>query len=113
MANRLSPIFTSQNGDGPEAEKIGLEIDKMPGSHFVGEPSAESQTGMEMDYEESEKNVDPGLGHVNGSLPYDDLDDQVPYISGSFSGWRYKKMLPVHELCKRMDRDFTDNFELC
>ena len=57
--------------------------------------------------------VDPGKGHVNGSLPYDDLDDGVPYISGSFSGWRYKKMIPVHELCKRMDRDYTSCFELC
>lgn len=31
----------------------------------------------------------PGLGHADGTVDYDELEDRVPYLSGSFTGWRY------------------------
>jgi hypothetical protein len=33
---------------------------------------------------------------VNGNLPYEKLEEKVPYLTGSFTGWRYKKMIPLH-----------------
>jgi len=33
---------------------------------------------------------------VKGNLPYEELEDKIPYLAGSFSGWRYKKMIPLH-----------------
>jgi hypothetical protein len=30
-----------------------------------------------------------GLGHAEGAVPYDELEDRVPYLAGSFTGWRY------------------------
>ena len=39
--------------------------------------------------EEKELDLGPGLGHVDGSASYDELEDKVPYICGSFTGWRY------------------------
>jgi hypothetical protein len=55
----------------------------------------------------------PGLGHVNGALPYDELDDGVPYIAGSFTGWRYKKMQRVYDICGSFDSDYLEPFERC
>jgi hypothetical protein len=37
------------------------------------------------------------LGFVDGSVPYSQLMDRSPYIAGSFTGWRYKRMMPIHE----------------
>ena len=50
--------------------------------------------------------LDPGLGFANGTLSYDELDDRVPYISGTFTGWRYQKMRPVFEICSEYDKDY-------
>ena len=36
------------------------------------------------------KEGEPGLGFVDGNLSYDELQDKVPYLAGSFTGWRYK-----------------------
>lgn len=60
-----------------------------------------------------EEDQDPGLGHVNGNLTYDELDNKIPYIAGSFTGWRYKKMQPLHEFNRGMDKDCKDPFEMC
>jgi len=56
---------------------------------------------------------DPGLGHTNGTLAYDDMEDQVPYLSGSFTGWRYLKMRSVFDLCTNDDKDYSEPFERC
>jgi len=40
-----------------------------------------------------------------GNLDYNELSDRQPYITGSFTGWRYKKMIPLHEFTKQMDKD--------
>jgi hypothetical protein len=46
----------------------------------------------------------PGLGFENGNLPYESLKDKVPYIAGSFTGWRYKSMRPLHEWTREVDK---------
>jgi hypothetical protein len=30
------------------------------------------------------------LGYVNGSLPYEMLENEIPYLASTFTGWRYK-----------------------
>ena len=46
-----------------------------------------------------------GLGFTDGAKPYSDLEDQSPYICGSFTGWRYKKMMPLHEFSMILAKD--------
>jgi hypothetical protein len=48
---------------------------------------------------------------VNGTLPYDMLEDKTPLIAGSFTGWRYKKMVPLHEFTKSIDKEYQDPIE--
>jgi len=40
------------------------------------------------------------------------MENKVPYISGSFIGWRYKKMIPLHEFTKSIDKDSKDPMEI-
>lgn len=37
----------------------------------------------------------------------------MPYLAGSFTGWRYKKMLPLHELTKAIDKDYVSPLDIC
>jgi len=54
---------------------------------------------------------DREIGFAAGHLPYEDLQDKVPYIAGDFTGWRYKRMLPLHEVCHRYDPNPRNFFE--
>jgi len=48
-------------------------------------------------------NSNPGIGFVRGDLPYDQLEEKLPYLAASFTGWRYKQMIPLHEFTKSLD----------
>ena len=50
---------------------------------------------------------DPGLGYEKAAT-YDELEDRVPYLVGSFTGWRYKKMIKLSEFTKMNDKQFVD-----
>jgi hypothetical protein len=52
--------------------------------------------------------LDPGLGFAKGNVPYEELENRIPYITGSFTGWRYRKMLPLHEYIQLIDKEFMD-----
>lgn len=84
----LNPVFNKD-----QSGKLVYEIDFIP-----------------QDVEEEE---DPGLGHVNGNVSYDRLENKIPYLCGSFTGWRYKKMVPLHEFNQGMDKEWKDPFEQC
>jgi hypothetical protein len=58
------------------------------------------------DYEEH-TTQEPGLGFDNGDVSFEEMDDAVPYICGSFNGWRYQKMRKVYDLCSELD---SENF---
>ena len=96
-AFRLNPVFTSASGNGKEAELIRFEIDRIPAGMF------ESEEGK----------LDPGLGHTDGSLTYEEMENKVPYLAGSFTGWRYMKMKNVFDLCTECDTDYTEPYERC
>jgi len=89
------------------------EIDKAPAGHLeeVTRIKTVEPDGSEtIDYK---REVGPGIGFVDGHLPYEDLDDGVPYLTGSFTGWRYRKMLRVSDMCKEMVSDYVDPFQRC
>jgi len=95
-AFHLKPVFSSTNGQGKEVQDILYEIDRLPADVIPGDP------------------VNPGMGHAHAEgVPYDQLDNQVPYLAGDFTGWRYKKMIPVHQITKNMDRDYCKLFDWC
>lgn len=50
---------------------------------------------------------DPGLGYEK-VLTYRELEDRVPYLVGSFTGWRYKKMIKLSEFTKMNDKQYVD-----
>jgi hypothetical protein len=54
---------------------------------------------------------DPGLGFEKAAY-YSELDNRVPYITGSFTGWRYKKMMPLHEFTKSIDKSYVDAMQI-
>jgi len=56
--------------------------------------------------------MDPGIGYVNANLSFEELEDQVPYLTGSFNGWRYKKMRPLHEWTRELDVDIEDPLDI-
>ena len=59
-----------------------------------------------------ETTLEPGIGFANGSAPYDELEDQVPYLAGSMNGWRYQKMKTVFDYCNKLDGySFREPFE--
>ena len=66
----------------------------------------------EIDTNNENLDMNPGLGHVKGNLTYEEFEDRIPYITGSFTGWRYKKMRPIHEWCMKLDIEPTDPLEL-
>ena len=50
---------------------------------------------------------EPGLGYVNGA------NEEGPVIAGSFTGWRFKKMRPLHEWTSLLDAaDAESTFDL-
>ena len=52
-------------------------------------PSPSPHTHQSIIEEEEIPELEAGLSFTNGALPYDELEDGTPYISGSFNGWRY------------------------
>lgn len=52
------------------------------------------------------------LIYTNASVKYSLLENQVPYICGSFTGWRYRKMLNLEEFNRSFETDFVDPFEI-
>jgi len=106
-------LFTSNSGKGKEAERIKNEIEKYEGGKVetVYKTTTVDEEGVETVHEE--RKMEPGLGHVNGAVSYDELDDGVPYLAGSFTGWRYKKMERVHDICKSMNPEYVDTFTRC
>jgi len=83
LAYKLTPIF-----NGETAETIRYEIDR-----------------VEVE--------DPGLGHTKGSVSYEELTEREPYLAGSFTGWRYKKMIPLQDFSRGHDKDYKEPFEHC
>jgi hypothetical protein len=81
----------------------------------MGESDAERIRALIDQPQEIEKSDDPriypGLGFSIGNLSYEELDDRVPYLTGSFTGWRYKKMIPIHEFTKMIDTTAKDPLE--
>ena len=52
------------------------------------------------------------LVYANGSVKYSQLDNQVPYICGSFTGWRYRKMLSLEHFNRSFEKEIVDPFEI-
>ena len=81
MAYRLQPILNAE-----QTEPIRFEIDQVE--------------------------VLPGeLEFDNGHVSYEDLENKQPYLAGSFTGWRYRKMKLLHEYTAAMTkrpRDFLE-----
>jgi hypothetical protein len=55
---------------------------------------------------------DGEIGFANGHLGYNELENKQPYIAGSMTGWRYKKMIPLHEFTASFDKKPRDFFEI-
>lgn len=49
---------------------------------------------------------------MHGNLKYDKLEDKIPYITGSFTGWRYKKMIRLDQFTREIDKDFLEPIEI-
>jgi hypothetical protein len=89
------------SGEGDEAEKIRFEIDKFPGG--LVEPT---------EAEGTDPVFEPGLGFDDGTATYKNLENKVPYLTGSFTGWRYKKMRPLFDVLTELDEDYMPAFDL-
>lgn len=65
--SRGKAFFLSPVFSDDQAQKVRFEIDTIPDEQ--------------------------GLGFVNGT----NLEEKVPLIASTFTGWRYRKMIPLHE----------------
>ena len=83
MAYKLDPIFNKQHSEIVRYE-IDLEFGQDEDAEFV---------------------------HCNGGLAYEDLDDRIPYLCGSFTGWRYIKMHSLGDFCREHDTKLETPFE--
>ena len=63
---------------------------------------------VDLDFGESEES---DLLHCNGNKEYKKLDDRIPYLCGSFTGWRYLKMHSLEEFNRKHDLDLKTPFE--
>jgi hypothetical protein len=68
LAFRLTPVLSADN-----AKAVAFEIDQV-----------EVQEGE--------------IGFKNGQADYHELEEKIPYLAGSFTGWRYKSMHVLHEM---------------
>ena len=84
MCYKLKPILSKE-----KTEEIRFEIDREYGPEEEGD-----------------------LMHCNANVKYSALENQVPYICGSFTGWRYRKMLSLEEFNKNLDEHPIDPFEI-
>lgn len=51
---------------------------------------------------------DPGLGFIPTKMTYDEMEDRIPMVAGSFTGWRYRKMRLLNEWTRELDQDPPD-----
>ena len=52
------------------------------------------------------------LIYTNANVKYSQLDNQVPYLCGSFTGWRYHKMYSLEEFNRKFDDSKMTAFDL-
>ena len=84
MAFKLDPIFNRH-----QSEAVRYEIDLNFGSSEIED-----------------------LIYCNGSKEnYMELADRVPYLCGSFTGWRYQKMHSLEQFCRQHDMDLKTPLE--
>ena len=69
MCYKLNPILSKD-----KTEEIRYEVDR--------------------DFIENETNE---LVYENTDVKYSQLDNQVPFICGSFTGWRYRRMISLEQ----------------
>ena len=84
MAFKLNPIF-----DKEQTEIVRFEVDRDFG-------------------EQDEKD----LFFCNGGVKYSQLENQVPYICGSFTGWRYRKMFNLEDFNRRLEVEKVSPFDI-
>ena len=85
MAYKLNPVLSKD-----KTEEIRYEIDREFGPQDIND-----------------------LVHENTNVKYRDLANQVPFICGSFTGWRYRKMISLEEFNMSLDQeDPVDPFEI-
>ena len=101
-------MFTSSGGRGTQAEQIKEAIDKFPGGLVETVTKTTTAKGST-----TSTKLGPGIDHVDGTVPYHELEDRVPYVAASFTGWRYKKMKRVFDVCTNMNKDYVEAFERC
>ena len=46
-------------------------------------------------------------------MKYSEFDDRVPYLAGSFTGWRYMKMIDLEELNRSKDPYPRNLLKMC
>ena len=51
------------------------------------------------------------LMHENTNVKYSQLDNQVPFVCGSFTGWRYRRMISLEDFNRRFE-EYVDPFEI-
>ena len=61
---------------------------------------------MDQDYKEQ------GIAFTDTSVGYSKLENQVPYLAGTFNGWRYQKMFNLEEFNTVRDEEPPDPFEV-
>ena len=54
---------------------------------------------------------DEDIMYTNGNLKYSALEDQVPYLCASFTGWRYMKMYELQKFNERFE-ERQDAFDI-
>ena len=54
---------------------------------------------------------DEDIMYTNGNLKYSALEDQVPYLCASFTGWRYMKMYELQKFNERFE-ERLDAFDI-
>ena len=61
---------------------------------------------IDQDYSEQ------GIAFTDASVGYSKLENQTPYVAGTFNGWRYQKMYNLEEFNRSHDDDPPDPFEV-
>ena len=84
MCYKLNPILSKDKTD-----EIRFEIDRDFG-------------------EQEEKDA----MYENTNLKYSKLENQVPFVCGSFTGWRYRRMIPLEDFNRSYDEEQEDPFDI-
>lgn len=65
---------------------------------------------FEIDHEFGQQE-DADIMYENTNVKYSQLEDQVPFVCGSFTGWRYRRMTTLEEFNEKYEPR-EDAFEL-